>query len=63
MQDSKNNLHISNSAIDNGGEYYCYGYNSDRKIYFLSRVYYVVIGKLYNFFSLLKTVTFKTPMG
>ncbi len=44
--DDDNNLHCSAITIDNGGEYYCYGYNPFKKVYFLSRVFLVVIGKI-----------------
>ncbi len=48
ISDSENNLHITASNLDNGGEYYCYGYNEHLKIHFLSRVIYILIGKPNN---------------
>ncbi len=45
VQDSKDNLVITMSTLKNGGEYYCYGYNDITSQYFLSRVFYISIGK------------------
>ncbi len=40
-----NNLLFYRSTLDNGGEYSCYGIDPRLKFYFISKVYYIVIGE------------------
>ena len=46
--EKRDQIMINSSTVDYGGQYYCFGYDDLEKHWFLSRVFFVVIGNYYN---------------
>ncbi len=44
--DEENRLYFSATELEHGGEYYCFGFDSAKQTYFVSRVFLIIIGMI-----------------